>query len=184
MKKSAFRLLLAAVVNGLLASACGHGRTYVLFAATAREDKDMERVMTLRLPLWNQPPGATLFCQYGGIRMSVTRYDDTRVRLRGFDGSEQIVDVPDEDGLPTGLATWWPHGVVAQRCGLDPSSPFGSHAYVQWGTTTMRMERTDPEYVTYHAGGKNLRLRFPLTDWDRSILQSHAVPAEIVQLLY
>lgn len=166
-------------------SACGSGnRTFVLFAADAREDDDMARVPTVRLPLRNQSPGATIFCQSGSARVSATRYDDVRVKLRTFDGSEEVVEVPDDDGMPAGLTTRWPNGAVAERCGLDPSSPIGSYAYVRWGAVTIRFERTDPEFLTYGTGEGYLRLRFPLTDADRAVLHRRAVPAEVVRLLY
>ncbi len=179
------RLSLFVALSGVAVFACGSGsRTFVLFAADAREDKDMARVPTVRLPLWNQPPGATIFCQVGSVRVSATRYDDTRVKLRKLDGSEEVVEVPDDDGMPAGLTTHWPNGVVADRCGLDPSSPIGSRAYVLWGAMTLRLERTDPEFVTYGNGEEYLRLHLPLTDADRAVLHRHAVPVEIVRLLH
>lgn len=167
---------------GAASAACGSYRTYVMFAGDAQTDKDAERVPSVRLPLWDQVPGATIFCQAGNRRTTVTRVDDARVRLRKLDGSIEILEVP--DGEPVGLTTRWPVGSPPERCGLDPSTPLGSYAFAQWGDVIVEMKRVAPEVVIYRVAEENVLMHFPLTDADRAALHARAVPQEITRLLY
>ncbi|TAL19839.1 hypothetical protein EPN90_02335 [Patescibacteria group bacterium] len=161
-----------------------NANTYVLFAETAREDKDMARVITLRLPLRRQPPGATVFCSNDRVRIAATRWNDDELKVRRMDGSEQLVEIPAEL-MPVGLATNWPGGSRATRCGLDPFSPVGSHAYLEWGRFRLFFERNAPEHLTYRGeDGGELTLGFPLGEEDRAKLREHGVPTEIANLLY
>ncbi len=182
MKTTIARLPLCIVLAGALSAGCEHYRTYVMFAGDAKTDKDAERVPSVRLPLWDQVPGATIFCQSGNRRTTATRVDDARVRLRKLDGSIEILEVP--DGEPIGLTTRWPVGAAPSRCGLDPSTPLGSYAFAQWGDVVVEMKRVAPEVVIYRVAEENVLMHFPLTEADRQTLHQRAVPKEIVQLLY
>lgn len=177
------KLRLPALFVCLAACQSAIPNTYVLFAGTAREDRDMERVITIRLPLRRQPAGATVFCLNDRVRIWATRYSDTEVKIRRTDQRDSVVEIPEEN-LPVGLATSWPEGRGATRCGLDPMSPLGSHAYLEWGTIRVFLERIAPDQLRYGVGSEQLELAFPLSEEDREKLRGRGLPAEVVNLLF
>ncbi|MFA5185075.1 MAG: hypothetical protein WC551_01160 [Patescibacteria group bacterium] len=178
-------------------SGCVARRTYVLPAQSAKTDVDFEQVVTLRLPLVNQPDGAMIFCTSSDAASRISqglmvyalmvyakKLDDSHVRVRDIDGEERNLEMPNDES-PRGLGTVWPEK-TARTCGIAPTSPIGSYAMVMWAEFTLFMKRTGPSEVSYTVGlaDSTLRLHYPLTPPDRALLHKNAVPYEIVNLLF
>jgi hypothetical protein len=176
------KFIFALFLGAVTVLACAKPGTYVLFAANARDDRDMEKTPTLRLPMdSDQPPGAMIFCEAGKMRVEARKLDGLHVAVRDPDGLERTLETPG-DGAPVGLITFWPDG-AANRCGLASETPVNSLAFVLWGEFFLVMKRIEPDKMFYRLGEKTLVLGFPLSEADRKTLADNAVPERIANLL-
>ena len=176
--------LFSLVAFCLCVTACYKTGTYVLFAQNAKYDADMAHAITLRLPFQNQPDGAMIFCSSQSTQVYARRLDDSHVRVRDPDGEERTLELPNDES-PIGLVTYWPEK-SARFCGIAPSSPIGTHAYVMWGEFVLYLKRTGVNEMSYGVGIREdvLNLSYPLTPADRALLHRNAVPAEVADRMY
>jgi len=163
-------------------AACGRANTYVLFAQNAKDDSAMDHAITLRLPLKDQPVGATVSCLAGKTRTAATRLDDCRIKVQDLDGEERVIDTPC-DGNHIGLITYWPNN-RAEKCGIDPQSPVGTKIVVLWGEFEMTLSRVDRDKQAVGFGKESFEISCPLAPADREALKRRGVPDEIASLLY
>lgn len=185
-ERPVFSCILAAAVAAFILLlpfflGCAAPGTYVLFAQNAKSDADMGRAITLRLPLEDQPVGATVFCESKTFLVRATKLDDARVRVRDPDGEERELELP--GGAPVGLVTFWPEGQAA-ICGIGVQSPDGTEAYVMWRGFSLFLRRTGPATARYRIAEDVMDLHYPLTAEDRALLRKRSVPAEVADLLY
>jgi hypothetical protein len=172
-------LLLALALGAL---GCGKAPTYILFAGNARDDNDVERVPSLRLPFTGQPDGARIFCEGDGTHVWALKIDDGKIRVRDPDGLERVLDLPG-DGAPVGLVTFWPQG-TARHCGIAPDSPVGTYAFWMWRQLLIRMRKLGEGKMLYVLGEAELVLNEPLKGEDRRLLLEETVPDRLVSTMY